>query len=337
MTNSPWRLLSVLPMPDEVVLAALGDLADRTKLTLLPSSTVPELHAALGDAEIVLGAWQSAGAAHLDAAAVAAAGADLVFVQQPSAGVDVLDVPALTDRGVPVANAAGANSRAVAEWAVAAALALSRSIPFADAGVRAGGWPQMDVVRRGHGEIGGLRVGVLGFGPVGAIAAGLFAAFGSEVAYWSRTPREVPYPWFDPAALCARSDIVVLALPLTPETFGLVSTDLLASMPAGAYVINVGRGNVLDHAALLAALESGHLGGAALDVFPTEPLPADDPLRGNDRILLSPHAAGATRQSVQRIVSTSVANLRRALDGEPVIDVVNGLSPVIQRRSEDPG
>ncbi|MBA3745367.1 NAD(P)-dependent oxidoreductase, partial [Sporichthya sp.] len=189
----------------------------------------------------------------------------------------------------------------------------------------------MDVVRRGHGEIGGLRVGILGYGPAGSIAAGLFAAFGSEVAYWSRTPRDAPYPWLEPAALCARSDILVLALPLTAETHGLVSTDLLAAMPTGAYVINVGRGNVLDHAALLAALESGHLGGAALDVFPTEPLPADDPLRDNDRILLSPHAAGGTRQSVQRIIGKSVANLRRALGGEPVIDVVNGLEPLIRR------
>jgi D-3-phosphoglycerate dehydrogenase len=321
-------------MPDEAVLAALGDLADRTSLTLLPSSTVPELHAALADAEIVLGAWQSKGAAKLDAGAVAAMGPDLVFVQQPSAGVDVLDVPALTARGIPVANAAGANARGVAEWAVAATLALSRSLVYADAGVRAGGWPQMDVVRRGHGEIGGLRVGILGFGPVGAQSAQLFAAFGCEVAYWSRAARDVPYAYREPAALCARSDVLVLALPLTPDTRNLVSTELLASLPAGAYVISVGRAGTLDHGALLAALESGQLGGAALDVFTEEPLPPGDPLRDNDRILLSPHAAGATKQSVARIVSTSVANLRRVLDGEPVIDVVNGLDPRIRRREE---
>ena len=320
-------------MPDDVVLAALGDLVERTELRLLPSSTVPQLHAALADAEIVLGAWQSAGAQRLDADAVAAAGPGLAFVQQPSAGVDVLDVPALTARGVPVANAAGANARGVAEWAVAAALSLARSIPFADAGVRAGGWPQMEVVRRGQGEIGGLRVGILGLGPVGSITAGLFAAFGCDVAYWSRTRKDVPYAFLEPAALCARSDILVLALPLTAETFGLISTELLAALPAGAYVINVGRGNVLDHAALLAALEDGRLGGAALDVFPEEPLPADDPLRKTDRILLSPHAAGATRQSVQRIIERSVANLHRAVAGEPVIDVVNGLQPLIRRRS----
>lgn len=216
---------------------------------------------------------------------------------------------------------------------MAAALSLARSIPFADAGVRAGGWPQMEVVRRGHGEIGGLRVGILGLGPVGSIAAGLFAAFGCDVAYWSRTPKDVPHAYLEPAALCARSDILVLALPLTPQTHGLISHELLAAMPAGAYVINVGRGNVLDHAALLAALEDGRLGGAALDVFPEEPLPTDDPLRTNDRILLSPHAAGATRQSVQRIIERSVANLRRAVAGEAVMDVVNGLDALIRRRS----
>jgi D-3-phosphoglycerate dehydrogenase len=320
-------------MPDEAVLAALGDLADRTKLTLLPSSSVPELHAALADAELVLGAWQSAGAARIDAEAVAATGPDLVFFQQPSAGVDVLDVPALTARGVPVANAAGANARSVAEWAVAATLALSRSIPFADAGVRAGAWPQTDVVRRGQGEIGGRRVGILGFGPVGSTTAELFAAFGCEVAYWSRTPRDVPYAHLEPAALCARSDVLVLALPLAAETRNFVGTELLAAMPPGAYLISVGRAGTLDHTALLAALDSGHLGGAALDVFLAEPLPAGDPIRDNDRILLSPHAAGATRQSVARVVAKSVDNLRRVLDGEPVVDVVNGLDPTIRRRS----
>ena len=103
-------------------------------------------------------------------------------------------------------------------------------------------------------------------------------------------------------------------------------------MPAGAYLVNVGRAGTLDHPALLSALESGHLGGAALDVFLEEPLPPGDPLRDNDRILLSPHAAGATRQSVARIVAKSVDNLRRVLDGEPVIDVVNGLDPQIRRR-----
>jgi D-3-phosphoglycerate dehydrogenase len=331
--SSPWRLVSVLPLPDEAVLAALGDVADRTKLTLLASPSIPEMHAAFADAELVLGAWQSKGAAKVDAAAVAAMGPDLVFLQQPSAGVDVLDVPALTARGVPVANAAGANARAVAEWAVAATLALARSIPFADAGVRAGGWPQTDVVRRGHGEIGGLRVGVLGFGPVGAISADLFAAFGCQVAYWSRTPRDVAHTYLDPAALCARSDVLVLALPLTADTRDFVAADLLAAMPTGAYLVNVGRAGTLDHAALLAALESGHLGGAALDVFLEEPLPPGDPLRDNDRILLSPHAAGATKQSVARVVAKSVDNLRRVLDGEPVIDVVNGLDPHIRRRA----
>jgi D-3-phosphoglycerate dehydrogenase len=104
-------------------------------------------------------------------------------------------------------------------------------------------------------------------------------------------------------------------------------------VPPGAYLVNVGRAGTLDHPALLSALESGHLGGAALDVFLEEPLPAGDPLRDNDRILLSPHAAGATKQSVARIVEKSIANLRRVLDGEPVIDVVNGLDPRIRRRT----
>lgn len=334
MTDRPWRLLSVLPLPEDVVRRLLGDVAERTELTLLPLSTPAELQSAMKDVELVLGTWKGHRTAHLDADAASAAGPDLVFVQQPSAGVDVLDVPAFTARGVPVANAPGSNARAVAEWMVGATLALSRQLVWADAAVRAGSWPQIEVTRRGHGEIGGLRVGILGLGAIGRLAAQLFAAFGCEVAYWSRSPRsDVPYARLEPAALCARSDVLVLALPLTQETRGLVSTDLLATLPAGAYVVNACRGAVLDDRALLAAIESGHLGGAALDVFPVEPLPADDPLRTNDRVLLSPHAAGATRQAFVTMIEMSVGNLRRVLDGIPVRDVVNGLPAEIRRRS----
>ena len=328
-----WRVLSLFPLPAERIVPFLGDLPERVDLTMLLHPSQAELHAALADAELVLAAWQGTHPLPFDAAAVAAAGPQLAFVQQPSVGTDSVDLDALAARGVPVANTAGANARSVAEWAVGATISVARSMAWADRQIRAGGWPQMDVVTRSLGEIGELRVGVLGFGSVGSLAATLFAAWGCDVAYWSRHPRpDAAFGWLEMPALCARSDVLLLCLPRTPQTHGLIGEAELAALPAGAIVIDVGRGGVLDPSALIAALDSGHLSGAALDVYPTEPLPPDHPLRTHDRVLLSPHAAGAAGQAVARVIGQSVANIRRVVDGQPIRDVVNGISPVVTRR-----
>jgi D-3-phosphoglycerate dehydrogenase len=328
-----WRVLSLFPLPAERIRPFLGDLSDRVDLSLLFHPSLPELHAGLADAELVLAAWQGTHPLPFDAAAVAAAGPHLAFVQQPSVGTDSVDLDGLAARGVPVANAAGANARSVAEWALGAAICVARSMAWADRAIRTGGWPQMDVVTRSLGEIAGLRVGVLGFGSVGSLAASLFAACGCDVAHWSRHTRpHAPFPRLELPALCARSDVLLVCLPRTPQTAGIVGRAELNALPAGAIVIDVGRGGVLDQAALLACLDSGHLSGAALDVHPTEPLPPQDRLRTHDRVLLSPHAAGATGQAVARVIEASVANIRRVLDGEPVHDVVNGISPIVTRR-----
>jgi D-3-phosphoglycerate dehydrogenase len=328
-----WRVLSLFPLPAERILPFLGDLPERVDLTMLFHPSQPELHAALADAELVLAAWQGTHPLPFDAAAVAAAGPQLAFVQQPSVGTDSVDLDALAARGIPVANTAGANARSVAEWAVGATISVARSMAWADRQIRAGGWPQMEVVTRSLGEIGGLRVGVLGFGSVGSLAASLFTAWGCDVAYWSRHPRpDAVFPWLEVPALCARSDVLLVCLPRTPETHDLIGAAELGALPAGAIVIDVGRGGVLNPAALIAALDSGHLSGAALDVYPTEPLPPDHPLRTHDRVLLSPHAAGAAGQAVARVIGQSVANIRRVLDGEPTRDVVNGISPLVTRR-----
>jgi len=125
----------------------------------------------------------------------------------------------------------------------------------------------------------------------------------------------------------------VLVVPLTDETRGMIDAARLASMPRGAILVNAGRGGLVDEAALVEALASGALGGAALDVFATEPLAPGSPLRASERVLLSPHIAGATAESRMRIFSMIAGNLTRAMQGAPLQGVVNGASPLVRWRS----
>jgi D-3-phosphoglycerate dehydrogenase len=171
-------------------------------------------------------------------------------------------------------------------------------------------------------------------GPIGRECAQRFVALGADVAYWSRSQHadNGGARWMALDELLAHSQLVVVVVALAPATRGLLSAERLARMPAGGFVVNAARGGVLDEAALLDAIRSGHLAGAALDVYATEPLPADSPLRAEDRILLSPHAAGATREAQGRLIAAVVDNVRRAVSGEPVLNVVNGIDPRIVRR-----
>jgi D-3-phosphoglycerate dehydrogenase len=207
---------------------------------------------------------------------------------------------------------------------------------WADRQVRAGGWPQLELIRRGSGELAGRRVGVVGLGAVGDACARRFVAMGCEVSYWSRrrrTPEEeggLRYRALD--ELLGASEVLVVAVALTPDSYHLLNAERLAKLPAGAYLVNVARGDVVDEAALADALAQGRLAGAALDVYAVEPLPADSPLRAMDDVLLSPHAGGATVQAAGRTLQRSVDNLRAAVSGQPVRSVVNGVDPVVRRR-----
>lgn len=314
-----WSLLALPPVPGHAVRGLFGDLDVDV---LVPAErTQQAVEALLPEADLVVADWSPA--LRLDDP-----GPRVCFVQQPSVGYDGIDVAACATAGVPVANCAGANTVSVAEWCVSAALALLRGTVRADAAVRRGQWPQTSI---GGQELAGKRVGVLGMGPVGRRAAELFASFGCEVGYWSRSRHaDAPVPYAPLEDLLAGSDLVVVVVALGPQTRGLVDAGRLKP---GALVVNGARGEVVDEASLVAALHSGHVAGAALDVFAVEPLPADSPLREAPGVVLSPHMAGSTVQAVGRILGASTANLQRAMAGEPVRDVVNGVDPVVRRRS----
>ncbi|MFB4319680.1 NAD(P)-dependent oxidoreductase [Actinomadura sp. 21ATH] len=327
---APWRVLMLSPFGREVARGLLAPLGDAVDVDVPETRDRAGMLAALPEAEIVVGDYT--GLLAVDAEAVAAA-RRLAFVQMPSVGTDSLDVAALTAAGVPVANTAGANARAVAEWAVGAAFALCRQLAWGDRGVRAGGWPQRALIARGTREIHAQRVGIVGYGAIGAEAARLFGALGCAVSYWSRRRRpEAAATYRELDDLLAVSDILVLAVPLTAETTGLLDDRRLALLPDRALLVNVARGGVVSDAAVLAALESGRLAGAALDVFEEEPPAADHPLRSREDVLLSPHAAGATGQSQLNIVSAVRDNVIAAVEGRDVTNVVNGLSPQVRRR-----
>jgi D-3-phosphoglycerate dehydrogenase len=289
----------------------------------------------LQGADIVLADWS--GRLRLDAEQ-AGFGAGVGYIQMPGVGVESIDLAAWGAAGVPVATATGANAVSVAEWCVGAALTLLRSMPWADAEVRAGRWPQLEIADRGCRELSAQRVGLVGFGDIGSACADRFAAFGCEVAYWTRRRRppedEHGAVYRELDDLLRTSDVLVLVIALTAETRGLLDAARLAQLPRGAIIVNGARGGLIDEAALLEALSSGGLDGAALDVFTTEPLASASPLRRSDRVLLSPHVAGATRESRMAIFSMVAANIARAMRGEPLQGVVNGAPAVVRWRNQ---
>ncbi len=207
----------------------------------------------------------------------------------------------------------GYNSSAVADWVVGAVYTLVRGLHWRHTGIRSGAWPTDSPAR----ELAASTVGLLGYGHIGQAVAARLAPLTRVVLYSDVRDAGGAGCRVGTAELLVRSDVLSVQLPLTDETRGLIGADELAAMPAGAVLISAGRGGVVDENALFRAVDSGHLGGAALDVFDTEPLAADSPLRRHDRILLSPHVAGVTRQAEERLMSLLQDNIGRVLRGAP--------------------
>lgn len=238
---------------------------------------------------------------------------------QPSVGLDgVVDTAAARDRGIRLTNAPGYNADAVADWTVMAMLITLRGAGEADRAFRADGWPQPPLGR----ELGAVTVGLVGHGAIGRAVHRRLRGFGTRVL--CHTPRPTPGPdapvFVDLDSVLADSDVVSLHAPLTAQTRNMINTDRLARMPSGSVLVNASRGPLVDESALVAALADGHLAAAALDVFATEPLPADSPLRGLPQVFLTPHVAAGTQQArvrVRRIVADALARALRDLDNLP--------------------
>jgi D-3-phosphoglycerate dehydrogenase / 2-oxoglutarate reductase len=232
----------------------------------------------------------------------------LKVIGRAGAGVDTIDVDAATERGVAVMNAPDGNTLAAAEQALALLFALARHVPKADAGMKAGEWPKAGLTGF---ELEGKKLGVIGLGRIGATVARKAQGIGMDVAAYdpflpSSVAGRVSVPMKSLDELLSKADVVTLHIPRTKETTNILDEARLRSMKKGAYLINAARGGLVDEDAVLRLLDEGHLAGAALDTFATEPLPADSPLRKHAKIVLTPHL-GASTGEAQQAVSTILA------------------------------
>jgi D-3-phosphoglycerate dehydrogenase len=232
----------------------------------------------------------------------------LRVVGRAGVGVDNIDLDAATDNGVVVMNAPTGNTTTTAELAVALLCALARNVPQADRSVRAGSWKKKHLMGT---ELAGKTLGVVGLGRIGRVVAqrglGLDMAVVAFDPYLSGQPSPIErVELVELDELLARSDFVTLHVPLNDSTRHLLSRQRIALMKPGARLINAARGGLVDEEALLAALESGRLRGAALDVFESEPPPVDHPLLARDDVIVTPHL-GASSDEAQRQVAIDIA------------------------------
>ena len=271
----------------------------------------------------------------------------LRWAQLHMAGVNALhDHPIYTDSGVALTTTSGVHAATIAEYAITVLLALAHRVPRMVEWKARGAWPP-DADRWRlfvPAEVRGATLGIIGYGSIGRELARIaVTAFAMAVLACKRDPERradtgycppgtgdpdgaLPAAWFPPARLrelLARSDVVVMAAPLTPETVGMIGAAELAAMKPGAYFINVGRGPTVDEAALADALRRGRLAGAAVDVFAAEPPPAGHPLYAVDDVILSPHVSGFLAGYDDKCCDLFAENLRRYLAGAPLLNLVD--------------
>jgi len=250
----------------------------------------------------------------------------LKLVQVTGAGLDRLDVAGLTRLGIPVANVPGGSNSALAEYAVTAASVLLRRLAWADDEIKRGNYASFRarLVADNLAGLDGLLVGVVGLGTIGLAVAKAFAQARCRVCYYDPAPADpgaaqaIGAEPLSLAELLQRADVVTLHVPLVAATTGLIGAMQLASMKKGAILIQASRGGVVDEAALVESLRASHLGGAAVDVYSTEPPARDNPLlavagEAAQRLLLTPHIAGVTRQSAAFLFRSAWENVERVL------------------------
>ena len=311
--------LPVVLIADKLAPSTVAALGDQVEVRWVDGPDRPQLLAAVPDADALL----VRSATTVDAE-VLAAGTKLKIVARAGVGLDNVDVDAATARGVLVVNAPTSNIHSAAEHAIALMLAAARQIPAADASLHDKQWKRSSFSGT---EIYDHTVGVIGLGRIGQLVAARLAAFGAQIIAYD------PYVSAARAAqlgiellslddLLARADFISVHLPKTPETAGLIGKDALAKTKPGVIIVNAARGGLIDEAALAEAITSGHVRGAGLDVFSTEPC-TDSPLFDLPQVVVTPHLGASTAEAQDRAGTDVAKSVKLALAGEFVPDAVN--------------
>ena len=290
------------------------------ELVTLQSDDDDERKAKIRDCDVAICA-----AYRLSAPLIAAA-AKLRLIHHQGVGYhDTVDVDAVRARGIPLALTPEGTDISVAEHTVMLTLAACRRLPFADSELRAGRF-HINALRPVSRELNGMTIGYVGMGRIAQAAAARLKAFATTGVYFDKfavlsvdaEARLGVRRAETLDALLRRADVVTLHIPLTEETRHLINRQTIAVMKAGAILINTARGPIVDQAALVAALLSGHLAAAGLDVFETEPLPPESPLTRLSNVVLTPHISAGTRDALKAKMSAIFANVQRFHAGEPL-------------------
>ncbi|HZQ32827.1 MAG TPA: phosphoglycerate dehydrogenase [Mycobacterium sp.] len=311
--------LPVVLIADKLAESTVAALGDQVEVRWVDGPDREKLLAAVPDADALL----VRSATTVDAE-VLNAGTKLKIVARAGVGLDNVDVDAATARGILVVNAPTSNIHSAAEHAVALLLSAARQIPAADASLREHTWKRSSFSGT---EIFGKTVGVVGLGRIGQLVAQRLASFGAHIVAYD------PYVSQARAAqlgiellsldeLLSRSDFISVHLPKTPETAGLIGKEALAKTKPGVIIVNAARGGLVDEAALAEAITSGHVRGAGIDVFATEPC-TDSPLFELPQVVVTPHLGASTGEAQDRAGIDVAASVKLALAGEFVPDAVN--------------
>jgi D-3-phosphoglycerate dehydrogenase len=311
--------LPVVLIADKLAESTVAALGDQVEVRWVDGPDREKLLAAVPDADALL----VRSATTVDAE-VLAAGAKLKIVARAGVGLDNVDVDAATARGVLVVNAPTSNIHSAAEHALALLLSAARQIPAADASLRQHEWKRSSFSGT---EIFGKTVGVVGLGRIGQLVAQRLAAFGAQIVAYD--------PYVSPARaaqlgievlsldeLLGRADFISVHLPKTKETAGLINSEALAKTKPGVIIVNAARGGLIDEQALADAVRSGHVRGAGIDVFSTEPC-TDSPLFELPQVVVTPHLGASTAEAQDRAGTDVAASVKLALAGEFVPDAVN--------------
>ena len=320
MTNA--KVLLIADFMEEAGMRILRARPDVTLVMYPPAIAPADFHALLADASGVALSYTRFGAAEI------AASPKLEVAARLGVGFDAVDVPALTARRVPLMVVGTANATSVAEHAVFMMMAVAKRATELHARTSQGLWHE-----RKSGlplELSGSTVLVVGFGRIGTRTAPRCRAFGMDVLVFDPyvPPATIEAAGFEPVAdldaALGRADYVTIHCPRNAETVDLFGAARIARMKQGAVLVNTARGGIVSEAALQAALESGHLGGAGLDVFETEPAGPGQALLQRPDVITSPHMAGITVQSMQAMAAATAHNMLSVLDGAPIREnVVN--------------